>query len=94
MANYVCFKWITEFLGLGEFIPSNGFMDLLAEVACDEGSWLQDVCENVVFLLCGYDKPQMNETMLSTIVDHIPAGASTYTILHYAQVIIIILLRN
>ena len=43
------------------------------------------VCTNIVFLLCGYDAPQMNQTMMSTIASHIPAGTSTYTILHYAQ---------
>ena len=43
------------------------------------------VCTNIVFLLCGYDAPQMNQTMMSTIASHIPAGTSSYTILHYAQ---------
>ena len=61
-------------------------MDFLADFACDEASWLEDVCRSILFLLCGYDEKQMNETMLATIVDHTPAGASTYTILHYAQV--------
>jgi len=77
--------WIAEHMGLGEFIPSNWFMDIVASLFCSDGSWLEGVCENVVFLLCGYDSKQMNETMLETIVQHLPAGASTYTILHYAQ---------
>lgn len=77
--------WIAEHLGLGEFVPSNWLMDLIASLVCSENSWLEVVCKNVVFLLTGYDQQQMNETMLETIVHHLPAGASTYTILHYAQ---------
>ena len=45
----------------------------------------QALCESVLFLLCGYDPAQLNETLLDTIVHHTPAGASTFTILHYAQ---------
>ena len=30
-------KWITEFLGLGEFLPSNSFIDWIAGFFCDEG---------------------------------------------------------
>ena len=43
------------------------------------------VCKNVVFLICGYDQAQMNETMVSTIASHIPAGTSAFTIVHYGQ---------
>ena len=43
------------------------------------------VCKNVMFLLCGYDQAQMNETMMSTINSHIPAGTSAFTFVHYGQ---------
>jgi len=72
-------------MGMGEFLPSNWLMDFIAFWACGDGSLLEGVCENVVFLLCGYDQQQMNETMLETIASHIPAGTSTFTILQYAQ---------
>ena len=77
-------QWIADHLGLGEFFPSNWFMDLLADLFCDE-SWLQAICESVIFLMCGFDQAQLNETLLDTIVHHTPAGASTFTILQYAQ---------
>jgi len=77
--------WIAENMGMGEFLPSNWLMDFIAFWACGDGSLLEGVCENVVFLLCGYDQQQMNETMLETIASHIPAGTSTFTILQYAQ---------
>jgi len=77
--------WLVDHLGVGEFLPSNWFMDFIAAFLCGDGSVLEFVCENVVFLLCGYDQQQMNSTMMSTVASHIPAGTSSYTIIHYAQ---------
>jgi len=76
--------WILEFLGVGEFFPSNAFMNWIAAFFCDEGIF-QGICENVVFVLCGFDEAQTNHTLLETIIHHTPAGASTNTLLHYAQ---------
>ena len=69
---------------MGEFLPSNAFTDWIAGFFCDEGIF-QGICENVVFILCGFDEPQTNHTLFETIVHHTPAGASTNTLLHYAQ---------
>lgn len=77
-------EWVADHMGMGEFLPSNWLMDLIAAFACGDG-FLEIVCENVIFLLTGYDEPQMNKTMLPTIGQHCPAGTSTYTILQYAQ---------
>ena len=54
------------------------------------GSWcygtlLEDVCKNVVFLLCGYDEEQMDPEFLPTIAQHIPAGTSAFVVVHYGQ---------
>ena len=49
-------EWVVDHLGIGEFLPSNWLMDLIADMACPEGSFLEVVCENVVFILAGYDK--------------------------------------
>ena len=66
-------------------MPSNWFMDFIAAFACGDNKPLEFVCENIVFLLCGYDQAQMNATMMSTVASHIPAGTSSYTVIHYAQ---------
>jgi len=75
---------IFELLGIGEFFPSSRLMDFLAELVCDE-DWFPAVCEDVIFLLAGFDKAQMNETLLDTIVHHSPAGTSARAVVHYAQ---------
>jgi len=77
--------WLVDHLGIGEFLPSNWFMDFIASFACGDNKPLEFVCENIVFLLCGYDQAQMNATMMSTVASHIPAGTSSYTVIHYAQ---------
>ena len=77
-------QWIWDYLGGGEFLPSNFIMDFLASYVCDSSS-LELACESVLFLLCGFDEAQLNQTMLSTITHHTPAGTSTSAVVHYAQ---------
>jgi len=78
-------QWVADHMGMGEFLPSNWLMDLIATFVCGPNNPLEIICENVVFLLTGYDEKQMNKTMLPTIASHCPAGTSTYTVLQYAQ---------
>ena len=84
MNQFSFFQWILEFLGLGEFLPSNAFMDWMAGFFCDEGS-LQGICTNIIFVLCGFDEAQVNRTLLETIMHHTPAGSSTNSFVHFAQ---------
>jgi len=77
-------QWVADHMGMGEFLPSNWLMDLIADFVCGDTP-LELICENVVFLLTGYDESQMNKTMLPTIASHCPAGTSSYTVLQYAQ---------
>jgi lysosomal acid lipase/cholesteryl ester hydrolase len=81
-------EWIMEVLGIGEFLPSSWLMDLLAVLFCGENNPLQVVCTSIIFILCGFNPAQMNETLLPTIMMHTPAGASTKQIIHYGQEVI------
>jgi len=78
-------SWVVEHMGSGEFLPSNWLMDLIADFVCGPNNPLEIICENVIFLLTGYDQQQMNKTMLPTIASHCPGGTSVYTVLQYAQ---------
>ena len=69
---------------MGEFLPSNLLMDILADLLCDEDS-IPELCGSVLFLLCGIDSEKLNTTLLDTIVHHTPAGASSKTLVHYGQ---------
>merc|ERR1719244_1078257 len=77
-------QWIADHMGLGEFMPSNWLMNLIAEYVCGN-NFMEVICENIVFLMVGYDQQQMNKTMMSTIASHCPSGTSSYAILQYAQ---------
>merc|ERR1712172_357085 len=57
-------QWVADHMGIGEFLPSNWLMDLIADFACGVNNPLEIICENVVFLLTGYDEQQMNNTVL------------------------------
>lgn len=72
-------------LGVGEFLPNSWIVDCLSSLFCHEGEVTQGVCTSILFILCGYDPNQLNNTLLPDILHHTPAGASTYTILQYAQ---------
>ncbi|CAG0919966.1 unnamed protein product [Notodromas monacha] len=78
-------NWIMTLFGLDEFLPSDAGINILADLFCIPGGWIQDVCSNILFILCGYDEPQLPQELLPTILGHTPAGTSTRTIVHYAQ---------
>jgi len=70
-------------MGVGEFLPSNLFMDCLASLFCHSAT--AELCSNILFIIAGFDEQQMNTTLLDTIMHHTPAGASTHSLLHYGQ---------
>lgn len=70
--------------GRGEFLPSSGFIHEVEQFVC--GLWITDpLCDEVMFLLCGPDTHQMNETRTAVYTAHAPAGTSTQNIVHFGQ---------
>lgn len=51
-------QFLVDLLGPGEFLPNDEIMKWLARGICNEGVV---ICENVFFLLGGFDKSQINE---------------------------------
>jgi len=78
-------EWVADHVGTGEFLPSNYLMDWIAAFTCTGDGVPEFICENIVFLLAGYDEAQLNKTMLPTVAAHCPAGVSVYTVLQYGQ---------
>lgn len=61
-------------------------MHWLAHEFCDDEHPLSEqICANLFFLIAGVNYDQLNVTMLSFYLDHLPAGSSTQTFVHYAQ---------
>jgi hypothetical protein len=49
-------EWMADHMGPAEFLPSSWFTDLITDFACDEHiSPLEIICENLVFMMSGYD---------------------------------------
>lgn len=77
-------EWLFKILGVRDFLPQSPLITWLASHMCTK-SVLKSVCANIVFVICGYDKPQMNETRLDVYMTHSPAGTSVHNMVHYAQ---------
>ena len=78
-------QYLLKLLGVNEFAPSNVVTQLFEEIACDATMRQLEVCENVCFLITGFDAKQMNMTLLPIILGHEPGGTSTRTVVHFAQ---------
>ncbi|XP_059483958.1 uncharacterized protein LOC132201649 [Neocloeon triangulifer] len=79
------FEWWSGVLGNGEYMPSPEFSESVANDMCADGSYLQEICMMQLFMLCGFDAEQFNETALPLMQAHSPAGTSTKTIIHFAK---------
>lgn len=78
-------EMILKYLGGNEFMPQNKIVKFLAKFGCELTQVERYICENTVYVLCGFDKAQFNSTLMPIIFAHTPAGTSTKTVVHYAQ---------
>lgn len=78
-------QFISQFLGKGEFLPHDKIIQWLSKYGCELVTTEEKICEDTVFVISGFDEEQFNATLLPVILGHDPAGASTKTIIHYAQ---------
>ncbi|KAE8750091.1 Lipase 3-like [Frankliniella occidentalis] len=74
-------------VGIREFLPNNLLFTLAGQVLCKERAITQALCYNIMFLCTGFNSPQLNLTLLPTLLAHMPAGASVKTLIHYGQLI-------
>eukprot|EP00731_Ephydatia_muelleri_P029819 Em0021g342a len=72
--------------GTGEFLPTASFMDYLTAIICPLID-VEYVCEDILFLICGFDRTDINITRLEVYVTHTPAGTSVRNVVHWSQMI-------
>ncbi|XP_059079297.1 gastric triacylglycerol lipase-like isoform X2 [Tigriopus californicus] len=80
-------EFLFRILGIRQFEPTTTAMQLFEKYVCDETMFQLKLCEDALFLLCGFDQKQMNLTLLPIILGHEPGGTSTKTIIHFAQMV-------
>uniref|UniRef100_A0A1B0DL49 Lipase n=1 Tax=Phlebotomus papatasi TaxID=29031 RepID=A0A1B0DL49_PHLPP len=76
---------VSDYLGLGEFVPSARMLDLGGRMLCKDHAATQSLCLNTLFLLSGFDSDQLNKTLLPEVFSRHPAGSSIYELIHHAQ---------
>ncbi|KAH9520009.1 hypothetical protein Btru_071465 [Bulinus truncatus] len=73
-----------QWFGSGDFNVSPSIMQLLAGTLCESNKIL---CENILFLLAGFDYTSINQSRVPVYVAHTPAGTSVKDLQHWAQCI-------
>ncbi|XP_018373905.1 PREDICTED: lipase 3-like isoform X1 [Trachymyrmex cornetzi] len=74
---------LLQLLGINEILPISSISSLSKSI-CDINI---EICANVLFLSAGFDREQLNYTLLPTILSHNPAGTSIKMLKHFNQVL-------
>ena len=53
-------QFLLDIIGVGEFLPNDALLDWLAKYVCSDEMAPAEVCEDVLFLICGFDKNNIN----------------------------------
>lgn len=76
---------LTKLLGISEFSLPLWLREAVILMLCPLRQ--HKLCENLLFLGCGWDTRNMNETRIPRYVGHAPAGTSTKNMIHWAQLL-------
>nr|XP_002739797.1 PREDICTED: lysosomal acid lipase/cholesteryl ester hydrolase-like [Saccoglossus kowalevskii] len=74
-----------KIFGVRDFLPNNEIINWLADHVCEKR--YQIYCENILFIISGWDPQQLNQTRLPVYFHHVPAGTSVRNVIHFAQMI-------
>ncbi|XP_068214383.1 lipase member K-like [Palaemon carinicauda] len=76
-------QFFLRFFGNDEELMTNPLLISLWDPykACSN----QALCENLQFMITGFDPSRADQTMVPIILTHNPAGSSTQTLFHFAQ---------
>lgn len=53
------YKWLARHLGANSFLPNGWILRLLA-YECELMKYAKEICENIIFVLCGFDEEEFN----------------------------------
>ena len=71
-------QWVLKTFTTGEFIPSYELIRILGKYVCSADMELVDgVCENIIFLICGFDQNNINIVSPSSPLPVLPCLASS-----------------
>ncbi|KAF5285059.1 hypothetical protein FQR65_LT02372 [Abscondita terminalis] len=76
--------WIVKHLGIKQYLPYDLLMKVLSR-DCEHSEADKIICDQLIFLVCGFDKYQFDKKLLPLVLGHSPAGTSIKTVIHYTQ---------
>lgn len=76
---------LVDTFGFHEFITNNFIVRTISRLTCNPNDIIQEFCSNFIFVLAGFDRDQMNYTMLPILSEHTPAGSNAMMLAHYGQ---------
>jgi len=77
-------RFLFKIFGIHDFLPSNEIIRWLAEFVCRPED-LDTLCSDIIFIIDGFDKKNLNKTRVPVYLSHTPAGTSVRNMVHYAQ---------
>ena len=74
-----------QLFGRKDFLPSSDIIKWLGKHACGDVILDPLICENILFIICGPEKKNQNNTRMEVYVSHEPDGTSVKNMIHFAQ---------
>lgn len=62
MRIFIYLQWLAKHLGINQFLPSNKLLKYLS-YECELLNVNKEICEDIIFVLCGFDKAEFNTVM-------------------------------
>lgn len=66
----------------GRVLSNSALLKFFEEEFCPEADY---ICENIIFLICGFDRNNINETRIPVYYAHTPAATSVQNLDHWQQ---------
>ncbi|XP_012528143.1 lipase 3 isoform X2 [Monomorium pharaonis] len=77
--------WVGETFGYPEFRSRSDWGKFVSNLFCQRAASTQFICSNILFLVTGFSRAELNTENLTVIIAHVPAGASWKQFVHYGQ---------
>ncbi|XP_049915586.1 gastric triacylglycerol lipase [Epinephelus moara] len=77
---------IWEVFGRQDFLPQSHMIEWFSEHVCAK-QLLNELCGNLFFVLCGFDRENLNMTRTPVYTEHCPAGTSVQNMIHWSQAV-------
>ncbi|XP_004369971.1 lysosomal acid lipase/cholesteryl ester hydrolase isoform X1 [Trichechus manatus latirostris] len=75
-----------DLFGAKDFLPENAIVKWLGTHVCSQVI-LRKLCENIMFVLCGFNEKNLNMSRVDVYITHSPAGTSVQNMIHWSQAV-------